>query len=114
MSWSHSSPDFKTKTSPCSVGFMVPASTFRYGSTLIALTAKPRAWRIFAIEEVATPLPTPDMTPPITNIYLWSFFAMLRFRYECMNYEILHPVKYDLRRFRRNILPWYVFKYCSR
>src|SRR3989338_6717709 len=72
MSWSVSRPEFKTKTSPCSVGFIVPASTLRYGSTLTRLTEKPLAAKIFPIDAVATPLPTPDMTPPVTKIYLVS------------------------------------------
>src|SRR3989344_5605559 len=70
MSWSHSVPSSSTKTSPCSVGFIVPASTFTYGSILSAVTSRPRACKIFAIEAEAMPLPTPDITPPTTKIYL--------------------------------------------
>src|SRR3989338_6347960 len=61
-------PSSKTKTSPCSMGFRVPASTLRYGSALMAVTLKPRDFKMRAIEEVATPLPIPEMTPPETKI----------------------------------------------
>src|SRR3989344_2292155 len=70
MSWSVSRPESSTNTSPCSIGFIVPASTFRYGSTFTRLTESPRAVKSFPIEAVAMPLPTPDMTPPMTKIYL--------------------------------------------
>src|SRR3989338_206397 len=70
MSWSVSSPESSTKTSPCSVGFIVPASTLRYGSIFTRLTLSPRAESILPMDAVVMPLPTPDMTPPTTKIYL--------------------------------------------
>src|SRR3989344_3005975 len=63
-------PSSKTKTSPCSIGFKVPASTLRYGSALIAVTLKPRDFRSRAIAEVATPFPIPEITPPETKMNL--------------------------------------------
>ena len=60
----------RTNTSPCSVGFMVPASTLIYGSIFIAVTLSPRACRQVAIDDEATPLPTPLITPPTMKIYL--------------------------------------------
>src|SRR3990167_3784722 len=77
MSWSVSSPLRSTNTSPCSVGFMVPASTFKYGSTFTRLTGYPFCCRRRPIELVTTPLPTPLMTPPRTKIYLCPSLAML-------------------------------------
>jgi hypothetical protein len=35
----------------------------------MAVTAKPRDFKRSAIEEVAIPLPIPDITPPDTNMY---------------------------------------------
>src|SRR3989344_990609 len=70
MSWSVSNPESNTKTSPCSMGFMVPASTLRYGSILTRLTERPRAVRSLPIEAAAIPLPTALITPPTTKIYL--------------------------------------------
>src|SRR3989344_9077323 len=63
-------PSSSTKTSPCSIGFRVPASMFKYGSAFIVVTLKPRDLRRRAIEEVAMPLPIPDMTPPDTKTTL--------------------------------------------
>src|SRR5262249_41456016 len=48
---------------------MVPGSTFRYGSHFCKLTLKPRLSRRQPIEEAATPLPSEETTPPVTNIY---------------------------------------------
>src|SRR3989344_948052 len=56
---------------------MVPASTFTYGSILIAVTFKPRDCKIFPIDETVIPFPTPDMTPPTTKIYLRFFFFFI-------------------------------------
>src|SRR3989344_7826878 len=70
MSGSVSSPESSKNTSPCSVGFMVPSSTLRYGSILTRFILKPRAASILPIDAVDMPLPTPDMTPPMTKIYL--------------------------------------------
>ena len=53
------------------MGFIVPASTFTYGSILMEVTSNPRDCKIFPIDEDATPLPTPDITPPTMKIYLW-------------------------------------------
>src|SRR3990167_11001591 len=63
-------PSSRTNTSPCSIGFKVPASTFRYGSAFIAVTLKPRDFKRSAIEEVAIPLPIPEITPPETKTTL--------------------------------------------
>src|SRR3990167_1428618 len=63
-------PSSSTNTSPCSIGFRVPASMFKYGSAFIVVTLKPRDLRRRAIEEVAMPLPIPDMTPPDTKTTL--------------------------------------------
>src|SRR3989304_2411594 len=57
-----------TKTSPWIKGFIVPASTFRYGSTFTQDTLRPVFWRSLAIEAEVTPLPRPDITPPVTNM----------------------------------------------
>src|ERR1700733_13164969 len=69
MSMSVSPPSSVTKTSPWAMGFIVPASKFRYGSTFMQLTLRPESWISFAIEEVEMPLPSPDMTPPVTKTY---------------------------------------------
>src|SRR3990167_8498435 len=62
-------PSSRTKTSPCSIGFKVPASTLRYGSAFMAVTEKPRDFRRRDIEETAMPLPIPEITPPETKMY---------------------------------------------
>ena len=36
----------------------------------MAVTLSPLPWRILAIDDEATPLPTPLITPPTTKIYL--------------------------------------------
>lgn len=46
-----------------SVGLIVPASTFIYGSILILVTFRPRVFRRSPVLEAMMPLPTPDMTP---------------------------------------------------
>jgi hypothetical protein len=46
---SNSQTSSQTNTSPCSTGFSVPGSTFRYGSALIMSTLRPRICRIFPI-----------------------------------------------------------------
>src|SRR5215831_2803981 len=48
---------------------MVPGSTFRYGSHFCRVTLKPRLSRRQPMEEAATPLPSEETTPPVTNIY---------------------------------------------
>src|SRR6202030_3698125 len=48
---------------------MVPGSTLRYGSHFCRLTLKPRLSRRQPMEEAATPLPSEETTPPVTNIY---------------------------------------------
>src|SRR3989344_5741703 len=70
MSWSVSIPSSVTKTSPCSMGFIVPASTFRYGSIFTQVVLYPLDFKILAVEADAIPLPMPDITPPITKINL--------------------------------------------
>src|SRR3989344_1802937 len=75
-------------TSPCSIGFIVPASTLRYGSIFTRFTERPRAVKSFPIEAVAIPLPTPDMTPPTTKMYLWPpALARPDFRYAAIHHE---------------------------
>src|SRR3989338_781818 len=71
MSWSVSRPESSTNTSPCSIGFIVPASTLRYGSIFTRFTERPRAVSNFPTDAAAIPLPTADITPPTTKIYLW-------------------------------------------
>src|SRR6266550_218074 len=48
---------------------MVPGSTFRYGSHFCRVTLKLRLSRRQPIEEAATPFPSEETTPPVTNIY---------------------------------------------
>lgn len=62
-----------TKTSPCSWGRMVPASTFKYMSILTRVTSKPLAWRMVPIDAEVMPLPKPETTPPDTKMYLMGF-----------------------------------------
>src|SRR5215467_6912707 len=69
MSRSVSAPSSVTNTSPCWNGLIVPGSTFRYGSHFWRVTLKPRLSRRQPIEEAATPLPSEETTPPVTNIY---------------------------------------------
>ena len=33
------------------------------------VTVRPDLWRILAREEVVMPLPSPDITPPVTKMY---------------------------------------------
>src|SRR3989344_441133 len=80
MSWSHSYPSDSTKTSPCSVGFIVPASTLIYGSIFIAVVLNPFDLRILPIAEEATPLPMPDITPPTTKMYFGFSILYLNFK----------------------------------
>jgi hypothetical protein len=47
-----------------------------YGSILSAVTESPRAFKMRAIEDEAIPLPTPDITPPVTNMYFRIFMYM--------------------------------------
>ena len=61
-------PSSSTKTSPCWYGFIVPASTLRYGSILRIVTGIPRALRRRPSEEVVIPFPRPEITPPLTTI----------------------------------------------
>src|SRR3989344_4009121 len=70
MSCSVSNPESRTTPSPCSIGFIVPASTLRYGSIFTRFTESPRAVSSLPIEAVAMPLPTADITPPTTKTYL--------------------------------------------
>gem|GEM_PF-5374313 len=52
---------------------MVPASTCRYGSSLIALIRRPLDLRIVPILAAVIPLPIPDITHHVTNIYFMGF-----------------------------------------
>src|SRR3989344_1690958 len=63
------------------MGFIVPASTLRYGSIFTRFTEMPRAARSLPMDAVAIPFPTPDITPPTTKIYLCPLparFLMVR------------------------------------
>jgi hypothetical protein len=46
------------------MGFIVPASIFKYMSHLRAVTFMPRDFRRRPIEAAVTPFPKPDNTPP--------------------------------------------------
>jgi hypothetical protein len=48
-----------------------------YGSIFIAVTFSPRACRQVAIDDEATPFPTPLMTPPTMKMYLGVFGVFL-------------------------------------
>src|SRR3954447_13741117 len=67
MSRSVSAPSSVTNTSPCWNGFMVPGSTFRYGSSFCIVTRSPRAFSSLPSEEAVRPLPSEEATPPVTN-----------------------------------------------
>src|SRR6266516_5040220 len=67
MSRSVSVPSSVTKTSPCWNGFIVPGSTFRYGSSFCMLTRRPRSLSSRPRLEAVSPLPRLDATPPVTN-----------------------------------------------
>src|SRR3989339_1046089 len=90
MSWSVSSPSSKTNTSPCSVGFIVPASTLRYGSIFMTVTRKPFDCKMFPIEAVVVPFPTPLITPPTTKMYFgfMDILYELRIRFALQIYEL--------------------------
>src|SRR3954453_1165125 len=70
MSRSVSAPSSVTNTSPCWNGFIVPGSTFRYGSSFCMVTRSPRCLRRFPSEEAVSPLPSDEATPPVTNTCL--------------------------------------------
>ena len=46
-----------------SVGDIVPASTFMYGSILIDVTLSPAVFKRRPVLEAMMPFPTPEMTP---------------------------------------------------
>ena len=58
---------------------MVPGSTFIYGSAFKMLTLRPAFFKSVAILAEAIPLPSELKTPPVTKIYLVSFFADIFF-----------------------------------
>src|SRR4029077_21114607 len=68
---------------------MVPGSTLRYGSHFCRVTLKPRLSRRQPIEEAATPFPSEDTTPPVTNIY---FGAILIARVSAPGLYALHRI----------------------
>src|SRR5689334_5121438 len=78
MSRSVSAPSSVTNTSPCWNGLIVPGSTFRYGSHFCRVTLKPRLSRRQPMEEAATPLPSEETTPPVTNIYFGAIRVVRR------------------------------------
>src|SRR3989338_8163414 len=63
-------PSSPTKTSPCSVGRIVPASILMYMSHFTLVTLYPRDCNNLAMDAEVTPFPTDDITPPITKINL--------------------------------------------
>src|SRR5690625_7185515 len=73
-----SAPSSVTNTSPCSNGFIVPASTFMYGSILTAVTLCDRARSSAPMLDVAMPFPREDTTPPVMKMYLVSTSHPLR------------------------------------
>src|SRR6478735_4751203 len=70
MSRSVSAPSLVTKTSPCWNGFIVPGSTFRYGSSFCMVTRRPRALSRAPRLEAVRPLPREEATPPVTKMCL--------------------------------------------
>src|SRR3954447_18317225 len=67
MSRSVSAPSSVTNTSPCWNGFIVPGSTFRYGSSFCMVTRSPRLESNAPRELAVRPLPSDDTTPPVTK-----------------------------------------------
>src|SRR5690242_7177104 len=67
MSRSVSAPSSVTNTSPCWNGFIVPGSTFRYGSSFCIVTRRPRLDSRAPSELAVSPLPSEDTTPPVTK-----------------------------------------------
>src|SRR4051812_40335904 len=59
------------------MGFMVPGSTFRYGSSFWIVSLRPRASSSEPMEAEASPLPRDDTTPPETKMN-FVFFAAPR------------------------------------
>src|SRR6478736_3435093 len=70
MSRSVSAPSSVTNTSPCWNGFIVPGSTFRYGSSFCITTRRPRAVRRLPRLAAVKPLPREETTPPVTKMCL--------------------------------------------
>ncbi len=70
MSRSVSAPSLVTNTSPCWKGFIVPGSTFRYGSSFCMVTRRPRALSRAPRLEAVRPLPREEATPPVTKMCL--------------------------------------------
>src|SRR3954468_15801014 len=68
MSRSVSAPSSVTNTSPCWNGFIVPGSTFRYGSSFCMTTRRPRAVSRLPRLEAVRPLPSEEATPPVTKM----------------------------------------------
>src|SRR3569833_4148564 len=68
-----SAPSSVTNTSPCWVGFIVPGSTIRYGSSFWIVTFRPRPSSRQAMEADARPFPSDDTTPPVTKMYFVCF-----------------------------------------
>src|SRR5262249_11502216 len=70
MSRSVSAPSSVTNTSPCWNGFIVPGSTFRYGSSFCIVTRRPRAFSRLPRLLAVSPLPSEEVTPPVTKTCL--------------------------------------------
>src|SRR4029077_11156413 len=72
---------------------MVPGSTLRYGSHFCKVTLKPRLSRRQPIEEAATPLPSEETTPPVTNIYFGAIREVrAALRFKGLPYRPLNPM----------------------
>src|ERR1700690_1255878 len=55
------------------MGFMVPGSTFRYGSSCWIVILRPRVSSKLPIDAEARPLPSDETTPPVTKMNLVCF-----------------------------------------
>gem|GEM_PF-2828372 len=63
-----------TKVSPCSYGDIVPASVWRYGSSLTAFTLYHALTSSFPRDAAAIHFPIPEITPQVTKINFIFFF----------------------------------------
>src|SRR5215471_10997357 len=52
------------------MGFMVPGSTLRYGSSFWIVILRPRVSSRLPIDAEARPFPSDDTTPPVTKMNL--------------------------------------------
>src|SRR5919108_2776738 len=61
---------------------MVPGSTLMYGSSLRIETCRPRALRSLPMLAAVMPLPSEEVTPPVTKTY-FAMGQVLRGFFEC-------------------------------